>query len=429
MIFQGLSPMIWAPLSDTLGRRPVYLLTFAVFLGGNLGLAFSNSYAALMVLRVVQACGASSAIAIGSGTIGDISAAEERGSYMGWYAFGQFIGPAIGPVVGGALSQRWGWNGIFFFLSAAGGLFWAMLLLAMPETLRILVGDGSLVPRGVWKVLLPLPGVPRASRLRKRGQEVKMMHTPLQGGWRTYDFGFAQPLLAFTRFDTSSVIMLYSLVYAAYYVSSTSLSDLVEQKYGLNQTLAGLCFLPSGIGCALGTVLGGKMLDLQFAHATRKAQAQNRSVDVHRVRLQSAWVYLPIFCASFLIYGWTIHYAVNLAVPLVFQFVLGVAATAFFTNITTLIVDLYPGKAASATAANNIGRCLIGAGAVGVTNPLIEAIGTGWMFTLFALVTLFGCGALQAVTTTKTAKWAEEARQRELAKAPPPATPVDEKRE
>lgn len=65
MIFQGLSPTFWGSLADRWGRRPVYLGTMAVYIGANVGLALAPSYAALLVLRMLQAFGSSSVIAIG----------------------------------------------------------------------------------------------------------------------------------------------------------------------------------------------------------------------------------------------------------------------------------------------------------------------------------------------------------------------------
>jgi MFS family permease len=55
IIFQALSPAIFGPLSDSVGRRPVYLLTLSIYVVGKLGLAFNrHSYAALLVLRALQ---------------------------------------------------------------------------------------------------------------------------------------------------------------------------------------------------------------------------------------------------------------------------------------------------------------------------------------------------------------------------------------
>lgn len=64
-IFQGLSPSLWGSLADQWGRRPVYLCTMVVYLGANIGLALAPNYPALLVLRMLQAFGSSSVIAIG----------------------------------------------------------------------------------------------------------------------------------------------------------------------------------------------------------------------------------------------------------------------------------------------------------------------------------------------------------------------------
>lgn len=88
MILQGLSPSFWAPIADSAGRRPVLIAAFTVFLGANIGLAFCDRFWLLLVLRMLQASGASSAIAIGSGCISDVSHLAERGTYMGYFQSG-----------------------------------------------------------------------------------------------------------------------------------------------------------------------------------------------------------------------------------------------------------------------------------------------------------------------------------------------------
>lgn len=70
MIFQAISPSFWSALADTRGRRPVYLSTMLVYILACIGLAITSSYTELLLLRMLQAFGASSVIAIGAGTIG-----------------------------------------------------------------------------------------------------------------------------------------------------------------------------------------------------------------------------------------------------------------------------------------------------------------------------------------------------------------------
>lgn len=73
MVFQGLSPSFWGSLADSWGRRPVYIITFLIYIFACIGLACTQNYATLIILRMLQAFGSSSAIAVGAGTIGNIN--------------------------------------------------------------------------------------------------------------------------------------------------------------------------------------------------------------------------------------------------------------------------------------------------------------------------------------------------------------------
>lgn len=66
MIFQALTPSFWGSLADIWGRRPVYISTEILYVGICAGLANAPSFPALLVLRMFQAAGASSAIALGT---------------------------------------------------------------------------------------------------------------------------------------------------------------------------------------------------------------------------------------------------------------------------------------------------------------------------------------------------------------------------
>lgn len=65
MIFQGLAPSVWGSLADTVGRRPIFICTFVVYLASNVGLALSPNLSVLMALRALQAIGSSATISIG----------------------------------------------------------------------------------------------------------------------------------------------------------------------------------------------------------------------------------------------------------------------------------------------------------------------------------------------------------------------------
>lgn len=100
MIFKGVSPSFWGSLADNIGRRPVYIVTFFIYLGSCIGLACTNNYAGLLILRMLQAVGSSSATALCVGTIGDISLPSERGGNIGISSMGSTVGSLIGPSLG-----------------------------------------------------------------------------------------------------------------------------------------------------------------------------------------------------------------------------------------------------------------------------------------------------------------------------------------
>ncbi|KAG1061294.1 hypothetical protein G6F42_027716 [Rhizopus arrhizus] len=143
MVFQGLSPSFWGSLADLWGRRPVYLATLVVYMGSCIGLALAPKYYVLLILRMLQAFGSSSVIAIGAGVVGDIATPSERGSYFGLFSMGQMLGPVIGPVLGGIISEYLSWRWIFWILLMVGAAFFVAIFFLLPETLRSLVGNGS----------------------------------------------------------------------------------------------------------------------------------------------------------------------------------------------------------------------------------------------------------------------------------------------
>ncbi|KDE07602.1 hypothetical protein MVLG_02068 [Microbotryum lychnidis-dioicae p1A1 Lamole] len=85
MIFQGLSPTLWAAVGDFMGRRSVYIATTTLYIYSNVGLSFTYHYWLLLLLRCVQSTGSASVVALGSGTIGDLIPPARRGGWMSIY--------------------------------------------------------------------------------------------------------------------------------------------------------------------------------------------------------------------------------------------------------------------------------------------------------------------------------------------------------
>lgn len=85
LVVQGISPLFWGSLSDTIGRRPIYIASFIVYLAANIALSFSPNFAVVLLFRGLQSAGSASTVSIGNGVIQDIAHPSEKGAYISFY--------------------------------------------------------------------------------------------------------------------------------------------------------------------------------------------------------------------------------------------------------------------------------------------------------------------------------------------------------
>ena len=116
---------------------------------------------------------------------------------------------------------------------------------------------------------------------------------------------------------------------------------------------------------------------------------------------------------SFLIaYGWILTVKLSLAAPIIVLFISGFALTYTYQVLNVLMVDIYPGKPAVATAANNLVRCEIGAVFSAVILPMINAVGIGWAYTILSLI-FMAFAPMLLVIMRKGPKWRKERKAKE----------------
>ncbi|KFY24730.1 hypothetical protein V493_05055 [Pseudogymnoascus sp. VKM F-4281 (FW-2241)] len=400
MIFQGIAPTFIGDFADMAGRRPAYIVASIIYLGANIGLALQNSFPALLVLRCLQSAGSSGGIALGYGVVADISTSSERGSYVGIVGAGTMLGPALGPVIGGILAQFLGWRSIFWFCFIFAAVWLIPFILTVPETGRNVVGNGSVPPIG-WnmtvldylrqrKELKSQDSLSRSATAdeRRRAQAELASHRKLK---------FPNPLKTIhiiTEKDVALVLIYNSLIYTAFYDVIASMPVMFKQTYGFNDLEVGLCYLPFGFGCAVTSFLNGKLLDRNYKRIAkrigfaidRKHGDDLRYFPIEEARIGIMWPILSVGLASIMCYGWAMEMNAPLAAPLVLTFLIGFCVNGSFNILSTLMVDLYPQSPATATAANNLVRCFMGAGGTGIINIMVEKMGRGWCFTFISLV-------------------------------------------
>lgn len=118
----------------------------------------------------------------------------------------------------------------------------------------------------------------------------------------------------------------------------------------------------------------------------RRRQADLSTFPIEEARMQIGVPILLLGAAGAIGYGWLLEHRVSVAGPILMLFLLGYTLTAGFQALNILMIDIYPGQAATATAANNVCRCLLGAAASAAIIPMSEAVGFGWAYTILSLL-------------------------------------------
>lgn len=139
--------LAYGPLSDRYGRRPLLLAGLLLYTAAGLAAALAPGVRTLLVARLVQALGGCAGLALGRAMVRDTAAPEGAARRLALLNLMVTLGPGLAPLVGGALSEAYGWRSIFVALCALGGVNIWLTLRRLPETgqRRAGVGAASLV--------------------------------------------------------------------------------------------------------------------------------------------------------------------------------------------------------------------------------------------------------------------------------------------
>lgn len=99
-----LGPLLWGPLSEIFGRRPIFIITFIAYIGFQVGCALSKNTASILVFRFLGGTFAAAPLTNSGALIADIWDGDHRGKAMSIFALAPFAGPAFGPIVAGYIS-------------------------------------------------------------------------------------------------------------------------------------------------------------------------------------------------------------------------------------------------------------------------------------------------------------------------------------
>lgn len=414
-VCQAISPPVFASLADCYGRRPILLLLIGIYACASLGLALNrSSYGLLMGMRAVQSLGGSATPAIAYGIVADVAVVSERGRMLGpMLSFCNGIS-AVGPVVGGAVAQSTGAH-VWVFVALLGVAVVCFVLtgFTLPETARAIVGDGSGTARGLSRVWTY--GCVKSREAKKPTSDEMVSTAPrARPKWTLKAAIHSLRIILYP--DAAAILWMVATSYSVYYTFQVAIPVIYDEVYHYNDFQIGLTFLPGLAGMTMGGIVAGKLVDRNFAKVARRKNItldRKKAEDLKEFPIEDArYRHIAYYIAFEIVlvigYGWAIIYRVHPAVPLVMQFFVCAASTLLSHTASALLVDVFPNNSSTSYASGQVMRCGLSAASAAILDPLTNAVGRGWYFTVFGL--FVGLSGIVSVTISriKGMKWRQK---------------------
>lgn len=386
LVLQGLAPAVSSTLADRYGKRPVLLASLAIFIASCIGISQTNAFWLLLLLRCIQSASIAPAIAVGSGISGDVCTAAQRGRFVGIVS-GMFLcGNAFGGILGAGLVAGFGWRGIFVFLAIGGAVTLLACVLMLPETNRLVVGNGSVKPRNI-ACTFPLIGLPR---FRDRLTNDVSTLTPKE------PLDFTSAIRIIVKPAVLCNVVPVGLAYTGWIMSLTSISiELEGPRYNYSIVHVGLIYLPQGIACMLASFVAGEMLNRYYAY---RKKAYDQTYANHpdpprfnklRVRLDLCLAPGALVVIGLLIFGWCLEYHSHIISIIIATCLISFSVSLLMTCVTTMLVDLFPTKSSTSSSCINLIRCILAAVGIALLSRMTASLTIGGTYTLMAGLVLF----------------------------------------
>lgn len=372
VIMLGLGPLILAPLSETFGRRKVYLICFSIFALLQIPTALAPNIAFLIAVRTIAGFFGSVAIANGGGTISDMFVPSERARMFGWYLLGPLLGPTLGPLFGGIIIQRLGWRWIF----------WIMAIVCAVNTLA-----GYFFLRETY---VPAILAEKKAELEKETEEWEGCKYSYEGedmsSMRQKLFrALSRPAKIFVQPIVATVAVYQALILGTMYSIFTNMQAIYgKDGYGFDTEKVGLMYLAPGLGSLTAVWFLVPHVDTVY----KRLVARNHEKAKPEFRLPLANIGAFLVPVSLFWFAWTVEKKVHWFATIAGTFFYGIGQVMVMNCTQNYFIDSFEKYAASAIAAGTVFGSVVG-GVIPLLAPgLFEKLGYGWGISTFGFVSL-----------------------------------------
>lgn len=368
----GVGPMVFAPMSEILGRRIIYAVTLLIAVVFIIPSAVAKNIGTLIVCRLIDGIAFSAPMTLVGGTLSDLWRNEERGVPMAAFSAAPFIGPAVGPLVGGFTADNLNWRWLYWLQLILSFTCWILISFTVPETYA-----PTILARRAKKMRKETGSDEYVTNedldMRPLGERLRIFLL------RPFQLLFLEPIVLF-------VSLYMSVLYGLLYMFFVAYPIIYQEGKGYSASKTGLMFIPLAVGVLLSAAcapfVNKHYMSLVEKH-NGKPPAEARLIPM----MFSCW-FIPI---GLFIFAWTSYPTVSWAGPAMGGLSVGFGFIFLYNAANNYLVDSYQHLAASALAAKTFLRSFWGAAVVLFTTQMYHRLGSQWAGALLAFLALACC--------------------------------------
>ena len=268
IVAAAIATPLTAWLGGKIGRKRLFVLAIAGFVGASMLCGIAQTLDEMVLFRLVQGASGAFLVPLGQSFILDAYPREKHGQAMALWGVGIMVGPVMGPVLGGWLTDNFNWRWVFFVNLPFG-------LLALLGSLAVLPSPGSLRRRfDLFGFVALGVGIGALQLMLDRGQQLDWFSSPevcLEAAvcaiglwvfgvhiWTGRDT-ILPPLLLKDR----NILTGYGFIFVVgmlQVATSALLPPMLEALYGYPVVTSGFAMAPRGIGTMAGMLLVGRII-------------------------------------------------------------------------------------------------------------------------------------------------------------------------
>ncbi|EAW08784.1 MFS transporter [Aspergillus clavatus NRRL 1] len=361
----AVGPLLWSPLSEIIGRQPVYIISLALYTIFQIPCALSPNIGGLLVCRFLSGVFASSGLSLAGGTIADIWNLEDRGMAIAYFAAAPYCGPVVGPIVCGWINIGSHRLDLFFWTNMAFSGVMMILMGMVPETYA------PVILKRRAKKLRKETGNPNIITEQER-VKLSFMEIVRTSLIRPVTMILTEPVLDLM---CMYIVLIYAMLYAFFFAFPVIFGEL----YGYNDGQIGLMFIPILIGAGF-SLLTTPLVEKQFRRICHKRDPTPED------RLIGALIGAPFIPIALFILGATSYKHIIWVGPASSGIAFGYGMVLCYYAVNNYIIDSYQKYAASALAAKVFLRSGGGAAFPLFTTQMYHRLGLQWASWLLAFL-------------------------------------------